>query len=489
MNTKHNHTVLIIDDEEFILSSLNRLLRNEFNVLIASSGQEGLVLMQSHEVHVVVSDQRMPGMIGVDFLAKVKGEFPDAIRMLLTGYSDIESVISAINTGNIYRYLVKPWNPDEFLSTIREACVKYDLIFQNRKLTQELINTNIQLEERVKDRTARLTRTSNLLTSLNHIATQLQGELKLENTLAILSTELEKINFDNIVAFVKPQNAKTEVSGEIEEESLFENHLFIEDPFTDWLSETLQGFFINDMHEWKKSFFSKTQTPMPKSLESLNEIPFSTSGIFLPLHARRGFIGIMILWGQDINEDDLAPFSMFANQLAVILENVEFFRSIKKLAETDSLTGLLNRYSFIEIADHEFKRSKRMGSSLAVIMIDVDRFKQVNDTYGHIIGDKTLQFIARRMKMAVRKDVDYIGRFGGDEFAVLLPESDAVQAQSIAQRLQDLVESENTNIPGGPLNVEISLGVAWITEKVESLDALLDQADQNMYSAKKERKS
>jgi diguanylate cyclase (GGDEF)-like protein len=148
--------VLVVDDEPLILCSLQRLLRREFDVLGAQSGSEGLELLGTHDVHIIISDQRMPGMTGTEFLAHIHGEHPDAIPLLLTGYADIESVITAINTGRVYRYLVKPWNPDELVAAVREAGEKYALIDQNRRLTQELIAANAVLEQRVRERTDEL---------------------------------------------------------------------------------------------------------------------------------------------------------------------------------------------------------------------------------------------------------------------------------------------------------------------------------------------
>jgi response regulator RpfG family c-di-GMP phosphodiesterase len=149
------HRVLV-DDEPMILSSLQRLLRREFDVLSAHSGREGLDLLRAHDIHVIISDQRMPEMTGTDFLSHIRDDYPDAIPMLLTGYADIESVIAAINTGRVYRYLVKPWSADELVAAVREAGAKYALIDQNRRLTQELIAANAVLEQRVRDRTAEL---------------------------------------------------------------------------------------------------------------------------------------------------------------------------------------------------------------------------------------------------------------------------------------------------------------------------------------------
>jgi signal transduction histidine kinase len=147
------HRVLVVDDEPLILSSLQRLLRREFDVLSAQSGSEGLDLLRTHDIHIIITDQRMPEMTGAEFLAHIRSAYPNPIPMLLTGYADIESVIAAINTGQVYRYLVKPWRPDELVAAVREAGAKYALLDQNRRLTQELIAANAELTRaaRLKD--------------------------------------------------------------------------------------------------------------------------------------------------------------------------------------------------------------------------------------------------------------------------------------------------------------------------------------------------
>lgn len=161
--------VLVIDDEAPVLAALRRLLRREFEVFTANSGAEGLDFMQENEVQVILTDQRMPGMTGVDFLADVKTRHPDATRLLFTGYADLESVIQAINEGNVYRYLVKPWNPDELLGMVREANERYELIVARRQLMAELQRINAELEQRVHLRTEELAAANVQLRELNRL--------------------------------------------------------------------------------------------------------------------------------------------------------------------------------------------------------------------------------------------------------------------------------------------------------------------------------
>lgn len=156
LNDDQDHNLLVIDDEPSILSSLKRQFRRNYEVHIANSAEEGLEVMKAHAIQVIISDQRMPGMNGSDFFDQVKNDYPDATRLLLTGYSDIQAVIEAINDGNIYRYITKPWDPVELDTIVREAFKRHDLIVSNKELMSRLKEANRDLEKRVEERTAEL---------------------------------------------------------------------------------------------------------------------------------------------------------------------------------------------------------------------------------------------------------------------------------------------------------------------------------------------
>jgi response regulator RpfG family c-di-GMP phosphodiesterase len=123
---KTRHCLLIVDDEPHVCDSVNDLLRREFRVLKANSAEEGYRIMQEEEVHIVMSDQRMPQISGVELLTKVKARHPHAIRMLFTGYAELESIVAAINQGHIYQFLKKPWQPEELIQAVRQAALEFD---------------------------------------------------------------------------------------------------------------------------------------------------------------------------------------------------------------------------------------------------------------------------------------------------------------------------------------------------------------------------
>lgn len=139
-------TLLLVDDEENILRALTRLLRRDgYTILTASGGEEGLAQLEAHPVGVILSDQRMPGMIGSEFLGRAKALRPDTIRIMLSGYTDLQSVTDAINRGAIYKFLTKPWEDDLLRENIRQAFEQYELRAERDRLAEELREANTQL--------------------------------------------------------------------------------------------------------------------------------------------------------------------------------------------------------------------------------------------------------------------------------------------------------------------------------------------------------
>jgi two-component system NtrC family sensor kinase len=157
-------TVLCVDDEAGIRNALRRVLRKEpYRLLTARSGPEGLALLDEEPVQVVISDQRMPSMVGIDFLKKVKRDWPDTVRVILSGYADLAAVVDSINQGEVYRFLTKPWNDEELKTTVRQCLQHYELLAENRRLNdrirrqnRELRSRNIALGEAVTSTTAGL---------------------------------------------------------------------------------------------------------------------------------------------------------------------------------------------------------------------------------------------------------------------------------------------------------------------------------------------
>jgi len=138
--------VLYVDDEENNLVAFKASFRRHFNIFTANSADEAKLILAQNEMHVLITDQRMPGTLGTELLAYAVKDYPDQIRILLTGFSDIEAIKKAINQGQIYHYLQKPWNDEELKKTVEEAYEIYHLKKKQQELNEQLLRVNEQLE-------------------------------------------------------------------------------------------------------------------------------------------------------------------------------------------------------------------------------------------------------------------------------------------------------------------------------------------------------
>lgn len=174
-------TLLIVDDEANILAALTRLFRRDgYRLLRAESGCEALALLAEHEVGVIISDQRMPNMSGVQFLGKARERWPDTVRIMLSGYTDLASVTDSVNHGAIYKFLTKPWDDEALRETVREAFQLYRVTRENTRLNAALsaANTaltswNMELEQRVLEKTQEALRNLHVLRASQEILTHL----------------------------------------------------------------------------------------------------------------------------------------------------------------------------------------------------------------------------------------------------------------------------------------------------------------------------
>jgi diguanylate cyclase (GGDEF)-like protein len=172
-----------------------------------------------------------------------------------------------------------------------------------------------------------------------------------------------------------------------------------------------------------------------------------------------------------------------ADQAAIAIENAQLFKEMEKLAITDSLTGLFNRRYFFAFAENEIERSNRYHKHLSIIMMDIDHFKKINDNFGHQTGDRVLKEIAN-ICLAILRKVDVMCRYGGEEFTVLLPETEVADAAHAAERMCTAISSLRLKTEKGEVSVSVSIGVAEMDKSRSSFEKLLAAADTALYSAK-----
>lgn len=164
-------------------------------------------------------------------------------------------------------------------------------------------------------------------------------------------------------------------------------------------------------------------------------------------------------------------------------EHRETLESLLRAASSDPLTGLANRRALLEAADIEFDRHKRKPRDIGLLLIDIDHFKQINDTYGHPVGDKVIRNLAAVLLQSVRS-IDVVARIGGEEFAVLLPSTDQTMAVLIAERIRSNAAAQRIVVSAAEINYRVSIGVARVTSEIQGLDDLIEAADHALYDAK-----
>lgn len=210
--------------------------------------------------------------------------------------------------------------------------------------------------------------------------------------------------------------------------------------------------------------------------------------ILAPLYYGDQVLGTLSLSAAEPNafsESNLRLLASFAATTTAALQNAILHSEIKHLAVTDPLTGQNNRRAFFDLGQREMERFLRYNHPLSAVMIDMDNFKQVNDTYGHTVGDHILRAMAERCRSIIR-ETDIFGRYGGDEFALLLPDTGLQTARLIAGRIRESLTGEPWMTAQGPVQVSASLGVAQATQEHRVLEDLLAAADKALYEAKEQ---
>ncbi|HEX2027074.1 MAG TPA: sensor domain-containing diguanylate cyclase, partial [Nitriliruptorales bacterium] len=198
-------------------------------------------------------------------------------------------------------------------------------------------------------------------------------------------------------------------------------------------------------------------------------------------------IGVLVLYdrtdGEPFDDEDLHTLRSFAVQASVAIDNVRLHEATQQASITDGLTGLWNLRYFQQRADEEVERASRFGHDLAMVVLDIDHFKAVNDRYGHRIGDQVLIEVSRRVADEVR-EVDTLARYGGEELILVLPETDAAGARRTAERIRQAVAGRSIATDAGAVEVTVSLGVAASVGGALTASDLLHEADRAMYGAK-----
>lgn len=242
-----------------------------------------------------------------------------------------------------------------------------------------------------------------------------------------------------------------------------------------WVAQKLAPLLLDDYQSWEG------RLPCPSACTD-------HAVLAVPLRAGDQLVGVIQMADTRENRtfttEDMELLNLFAQQATIAIQNARLFAEVQQLATLDPLTGLYNRRHFFALAEREYERVLRYRHALSVILLDVDNFKKVNDTYGHRVGDEVLRQVACQC-MALLRAIDIVGRYGGEEFIGIIPETDLQDAAQVAERLRQQITQTSIELEHVTLSVTVSLGVAsWPYDNAINLDVLIDRADQALYLAK-----
>ncbi len=242
----------------------------------------------------------------------------------------------------------------------------------------------------------------------------------------------------------------------------------------DMVVKNKEPFYLSDVRHYRSPI-------MPFKTDNLGSV------FALPMLYEKEILGMLALLSEKINA--LSPYQIellevLGNQASTSIANARFHAEIERLAITDGLTGLFNHRHFQERLSQEFSRIDRFSEPLSVLIIDIDHFKKINDTYGHPVGDAVLKGVADKIRKTIR-NIDISARYGGEEFAVILIGTDERGAMNMAERLRKAVMNKTFSADKNTFNVTISIGISTYTKGIKRKEELIEKADKALYQAKR----
>ena len=202
-----------------------------------------------------------------------------------------------------------------------------------------------------------------------------------------------------------------------------------------------------------------------------------------PLVINNEIVGYLI--ARDIEDRDKSRFQILTQQFLIMVKRAFLYKNIQELSIMDGLTQVFSRRHFLGRFKEELRRSRKFKHNFSFLMVDIDKFKDFNDKYGHLVGDAILREASKTVKDNVRQ-MDFVGRYGGEELSIVLPETDKEQALLAAERIRQAIEARTTKVYDEELKVTVSVGVSTFPDDADDSSLLLEAADQALYMAKKE---
>ena len=450
--------ILVVDDDRFSRDLCRRILEEagDLEVCDAEDVDSAMEIIRQGGIDLVISDMVMPEKSGLDLMELLRLEDPGLKVILITGYGSIENAVTAMKMGAM-DYICKPLNPEEFRIVVKRALEQVKLAEENQELKNSL--------------------------KLYHVSSRISRTIEIE--------ELFKVIFDLMIQEIGATRGFLYV---IDQEH-GESNIILSEGFDAEENKGIDRKLFKDYHRE----LAKISAPLVIDNPSTVNIRYRSSTdpiqslIFIPLRNKGDLVGMVVFFDTEktdaFGEREKRVAAFLCEQANGAMENAFLYSQAKILTITDDLTSVFNYRYLNNILDRELVRAQRLNSSMSVLFLDLDSFKMVNDHHGHLLGSKILVEMAGLLKNAVRK-VDAVARYGGDEYIIVLTDTNSKGAMIVAERIRQMVEEhvflEKENYK---IRLTVSIGVASYPEHGVNKVELLHLADDAMYKGKYGRKN
>jgi len=467
--TPSGHCILLVDDDTDYLEATSLLLESEgHRILTAASGAEALQLLGQTRVDLVLIDYFMPQMTGEEVVARLR-EFDKTVQVILqTGYASERPPRDMLRRLDIQGYYDKSEGPEKLLlwaDAGLKAAEAIDRLERSRRGLRGILEVSPSLH--------RIQPLGDLYSDVLAQALKLVG-----GTAGFLATVPE-------AAAPANEEAPSLVLAEVGRE-----------PTVLCVQVGCGRFSIEgDAQPFSEEVLGQVR----EGLRARGALEHS-AGTVMPMCVGELTLGVLYLDHGRQSRETKDLLQVFANQATVAVQNMVLY----EMAALDPLTGVHARRFFENWMRREVRTAFRARQTVSLLMLDMDGLKEINDTAGHLIGDQALSMVGKVLRMATREN-DVVGRYGGDEFAVVLPQTDAEGAAHVGHRLVELLAERSVPVPGGPRTLTGSVGIATLLPHEyrttgllgpiparyfqDTATALIERADQALYVAKERGKN
>jgi two-component system cell cycle response regulator len=440
--------VVIVDDDRLIRTIVADAIADIADVELCESGEDALQALRRNPVALVISDLTMPGLSGTELLSEISRAHSNTDFVLLTGDATVESAIGALRMGAA-DYLTKPVRPDELKLVVQRILSRRRLFEENEKLRDTL---------RTVESCRNLMRCSEPGEVYAVSLDLLLQNLPRQRGIALFRRS--SIPMANGVAFRGFDEAEARAMRDV---------LMGSKPVS---IDTVSQIEVLD------------QSPLHDALYSVGI--YATAIVAVPIRGAEKEKGVLWLFedGRPFRQGEFERIELIVAHAELALRNAERYDQAKERAFIDDVTEVYNARYLLQATDNEMQRAERSGKPLTVLFLDLDRFKLVNDQYGHLVGSRALRRLSEVLGDCIRQ-IDTLARYGGDEFTILLVDTPHEAGRAVAERIRATV-ADTVFEAGGetPFRLSISIGVATYPDHAQTRRDLLDLSDKAMYRAK-----